>query len=224
MNLKHGAVVAVVSMVSFSVVAAEYYPRYGRQQGYDTNYHQPRYSYSGYSRYQHQPQVKPKPRIQQYVGLGVGLAMSDRENATSYDLDDKDVGFNIFYGLDYTPNIAVEFSYANLGKYELSGDTLTRTTDYAYQTFGISGLLKVGIGKRAQAFARLGVHLWDVEYNGFSNPDDSSVDIFGGVGLDVKITGSLFGRVEYNRYDIVGLEIGTEDNVDYFAANVIYKF
>jgi OOP family OmpA-OmpF porin len=161
-----------------------------------------------------------------YIGGSLGSVKSDTEVSGltgTASLDEKDTGYKIYFGYKVNETFSTEFQYADFGKAELKGNNGDRfiadgrelqfTANNASisgktKSFGASILAGTNITESIRPFAKVGLHRWDQKTTtsaagvGGTSESDDGVDVFYGVGLDVKIVKNVFGRVEVERYKI----------------------
>jgi len=169
-----------------------------------------------------------------YAGVGVGQTNVDTAAAiapsAAGSADDSDTAFKVFGGYGFSRNFAVEFGYADLGEFTLSGPGLNMKLESSAIFAELVGRAKVH--ERVDVFGKLGVAYWDVElqFNAVSG-DDNGLDPVVGLGFDFRATDALGIRVEWEQYQNLGegvdaggvLELlGASEDV--FGIGLTYQF
>jgi opacity protein-like surface antigen len=195
-----------------------------------------------------------------YLGAGVGptkarnltpsspcAKLAGLSSADSCSVvDDSDIGWKVFGGVQVTPYFALEGSLVDLGKLRLSGTAtinvapfpsipVSISSDRRAYGFGVDGVFTIPISREFSLLARVGLLFWNVQSSTIRTTAGGNP-----FGLDKKVTGSSldFGagaqydlteragiRVEYQRYKGVGDEGTTgKTDVDLISANFVYRF
>ena len=178
-----------------------------------------------------------------YVGVSFGSTDFDA-NASIISGDgaisDSDSGSKLFFGFQYTPNVALELHYTDLGESSLEGVSGTQVNisgsvatfggagvvSSEFTSFGASGVYRFNTEEKFQPFVKLGLHRWEIDLNstvtGFSDKDDG-VDIFYGLGFDVVISESIALNFAYEIYDIDS-DLDSTEEVSFLNAGLNYRF
>lgn len=141
-----------------------------------------------------------------YAGAGVGQFNVEVDNVqeltdTVGDFDSDDTSWKVFAGWRFTPVLAVELDYIDLGK---PNETVANTK-FEAQINGIApyfvATLPLGI---FEIFGKVGYYFYDVEFDAADRKvlDDSSEDFAYGAGVGVVLFDHLNGRLEYERIEI----------------------
>jgi len=144
---------------------------------------------------------------QGYAGLGFGQTTVN--GALDCDIaatcDDKDSGFKVLAGYQFSPNFALEGGFIDLGESSFSTPGLfsasADATSLFFHAVGIAPL-----GERVSLFGKVGLHFWEGEERGqvfgipFSVSDDGT-DLTFGFGLQWNL-GKFAARLEWERYDL----------------------
>ena len=177
-----------------------------------------------------------------YVGGNLGQASTDT-GATALtgtaNLDEDDLGWKIYGGVNLNEYLAVEVQYADFGEAILSGNlndtffapgvgtvTFLTTAELILDgdSFGFSGVVGYDINEYIRPYARLGGHLWDSTFSvaagGLSATiaDDDGFDIFYGFGVKIKISEQFSAVAEYENYGF------DDDDVDLITAGIQLTF
>ena len=147
-------------------------------------------------------------------------------------LDEKDSGYKLLVGYNFTKNFGVEAHYADFGEASISGNagdrfTIDGTTLQFNQTGKITvgaksiGLAAVGrteLGSDFGAFIKAGLHKAELEYGvaaatASASSTDSKTKVFGAIGIDYAITPQFLVSTELNMYkfedgDLTGVSLG----------------
>ncbi len=148
------------------------------------------------------------------------------------NLDEKDNGYKLYLGYNYTKNIAVEVHYADFGEASLSGNNGDRFdlggTTYEFnqtanitigsKSLGIATVGKTKLTNNIDVFAKIGLHRAKEEANiAATTVSDSTSEtktkLFYSAGLSYPITSQLSATAEYQIYkfndgDIKGFSVG----------------
>lgn len=171
----------------------------------------------------------------------VGLA-----NATTYSADDGDVGIKVFGGYKLSPNVALEFGVASLGRFQHrfssgAGNYAVFNYDASAATVGIAGTLPLGGGFAVQARAGVAFTAARLElasrsgsvtvsstqcWNSFFDDCIStSTNLMWGVGAQYDVNPRWGMRLDYDNYGKVGDEFETgRAKIDAWSANVVFRF
>ncbi len=111
-----------------------------------------------------------------YIGISAGQSKTDTElvvnrestvvnaSVTGSSFDSQDSGFKVFGGFQFTPHVAVEVNYADLGTSRLFTGILTANPPLSgsvdlqrqIEGFGVDLVVRAPIGPRATIFGRVG--------------------------------------------------------------------
>jgi OOP family OmpA-OmpF porin len=145
-----------------------------------------------------------------YLGFAVGQA-KDRV------LHENDTGYKIFGGFRFSPYLAGELAYVDLGSYGPPGSVLDQ--------YGVAAQLvgHIPLGQSgASLFAKVGLFSWSVQLNGsyyYSYAEDNGVDPAVGAGLQIEFNRFMGMRAEWERFlDVAG------GDVDLVTAGLFYRF
>jgi OOP family OmpA-OmpF porin len=148
---------------------------------------------------------------QGYIGAGAGITtidVCDGIGGPGVSCDDEDTGLKIFGGYKFSPNLAVEGAWVDLGE-----ASLTDGVDSA--TVGVDGFEVAAVGiwpinPKWNIFGKLGVYMWDASF-------DST---FGSVSDDG--TERLGLRAEWERFNV---DVGVDSvDVDFLSVGIQFNF
>ena len=138
-------------------------------------------------------------------------------------------GWKLFGGWRFSPYIALEGGYADLGKAD--GDTVIfgQSVNGQIEANALFAELvgSVPFGERARGFGKLGIANVDVELTTdvFAVPlaaaprssfsSDSTEAVYG-LGGEIRFTPSLLGRLEWERFDFEG-------GIDLFSISLVFQ-
>jgi len=203
-----------------------------------------------------------------YIGFGAGqsfyndwssgnitafdnaLGVVNFDGSQSTDSDDTAFGYKLFGGYSFYENIAVEFSYIDMG--EVDANSSASGTFYDAMDNSIDGDLFASAKANVDAFTldaslnvpmtsvialivKAGVYAADTKIEldaggdipGVENINYSetfsSTGLHYGIGINFKVTDAIGLRAEWERLDNVEANDG-ESDVDLFSAGLIYNF
>jgi OmpA-OmpF porin, OOP family len=184
-----------------------------------------------------------------YIGTNIGRSMGNIDDdsirsqlmvtgVTSVVIDDndRDTGYKLFGGYQYSNNFALEGGYFNLGQLGYTATTTPAGT--LIGEISISGLNLDLVGmhpfaNKFSAFGRFGLNYAKTE-DTFSNsglvpipantdPRKNTLNYKYGVGLRYDITEALGLRAEVERYRINDA-VGNKADVDLISIGLVYRF
>jgi len=181
-----------------------------------------------------------------YVGANLGQSRATLDDAnvsqpgggftvTSSSNDDSHSGFKLFGGFQFSPNIAFEAGYFDLGRFGFTANTqpsgtFTGSTKVSGLNLDVVGIWP--ITTQFSLFGRLGLDYVDAtgSFNGTgsvsvtdSNPSRHDVSYKFGFGVQYDFTRAIGGRAEVERYRIKTADGNTGD-VNLLSLGVIYRF
>ena len=183
-----------------------------------------------------------------YAGFGGGGAYSRIDDnrisqtllgggftTTAYTDDERDLGFKILGGYQFSPYIALEGGYMDLGRYDFNAQTLpagSLTGEIKIRGLHLDLMGLLPLSARLSAFARLGANHAEAraQFAGTGlvtvpNPDrrERATNIKYGAGLEYEVTRALGLRIEAERYRINDT-VGNTGDIDLASAGLIYRF
>ncbi len=145
-----------------------------------------------------------------YVGFALGQA-HDKV------LDENDTAFKVFGGYRFTPYLAGELAYVDLGRYGGPGTQ--------FDQYGVAAELvgHIPLGQSGVSlFGKAGLFSWSVQLSDryyYGAAEDSGVDPTVGAGLQVDFNRFAGIRAEWERFfDVAG------GDVDLITASFFYRF
>ncbi|WP_218042878.1 outer membrane beta-barrel protein [Steroidobacter gossypii] len=164
----------------------------------------------------------------------------------SSDLDDKDVSWSLFGGYRFSPYLAVEASYIDLGtaEYRATGTVdppgpvpsvnASYGADFEVSGFTAAAVAAVPVGEMFDLHGQVGVLFADMEFSqrlaatgagSFSDSFSSdSRDFFFGLGAGLSIGAQWSLNLDWQRFKDVGDEDETgETDIDRISLGVIYR-
>lgn len=161
---------------------------------------------------------------QAVVGVGgVGVATTSDQSGT---------GFKAYGGYSFTPNVALEFGYFDLGKFTTSTTTSNLGTvdaEMKFKGFNVDVVGRIPLGDSFALLGRVGVinTKQDVRASGSTGAvltDEASKTSWkAGIGVEYMITGGLGLRAEGEIYNVPD---GPDDqsNVGLLSLGLLYRF
>ena len=152
-----------------------------------------------------------------YIGGSIGGSHWKGDDLNGTANDKSDTGGKIYGGYSFTPNIALEFGYVDLGKFNGPvGDA--KASGYFLDAVGT-----VPLGYNISALARLGMVNGKMETSGSGNSDPGrATNVKGGLGLQYDFNPNLAIRTEWERYRFDTFD--GRDNADLYSVGLNYKF
>ena len=181
--------------------------------------------------------------------FGSSLGVVNFDGAQSADSTDNAFGYKLFGGYSFNENIAVEFSYIDMGEVDANSSASGTFYDLAdnsvdgdlfakaradVDAFTLDANLSYTIASFAALFVKAGVYTADTDLessagSSFSTESfsesrtDSSTGLHYGIGANFKVTDAIGLRAEWERLDNVEAD-GGESDVDLISAALIYNF
>ncbi|PCJ21774.1 MAG: hypothetical protein COB04_02305 [Gammaproteobacteria bacterium] len=150
---------------------------------------------------------RPQSNIENvYVGGKIGQAIYD-------ELDDSDIGINLFVGLDLNEIVSAELGWVDFGEI---GD---KEDDGALEAsaFYIAVIGAIELQSDLSAYGKLGFSSWDVDFESESGSgSDSGSDIVFGLGLNYQFSGHSSVQFSIDQYPL------DEEDVRVFAIGFKY--
>ena len=148
-----------------------------------------------------------------YLGAGLG-------NASYDELNDSDVAFSLFGGIDINEVLAVEAGWTDLGEASKGGNKTSADT----LSVGILG--KLPLSTDISLFGKVGMARWnyDATISGVSD-SASSTDLYYGFGANYDISGQSSVRFGLDLYSMKpGISgISSRDDINMFFVGFTYR-
>ncbi|HVK56370.1 MAG TPA: outer membrane beta-barrel protein [Burkholderiales bacterium] len=151
-------------------------------------------------------------------------------------VDEKDTGFKLQLGYQFSPNFAIEGGLVDLGEFQYDATFTGGTAQAKWEAKGVSinalGILPIDdsfslFGKIGMVNAKVEVDVTATGPGGTASGSDSEKNwspVFG-VGAIYNATKSIGIRAEYERYSSLGDDATTgEGDFDLFSVGVSFKF
>jgi OmpA-OmpF porin, OOP family len=166
---------------------------------------------------------------QTYVGITGGASRLDDCNSSFDSCDKAAFGLKVYGGYKFTPNIALEAAYADLGKFNASGPSGSFSGSTKLSAFSVGGAFFYELVPNVTAIARLGLAsgkvklVADIPSKNFSTSDtENKINPYLGVGLGYSLTPSwsINGTLDLNRMKFDGIT----KNTFMLGAGISYGF
>jgi OOP family OmpA-OmpF porin len=155
--------------------------------------------------------------------------------SASTTVDQSGTGFKGYGGYAFTPNIAIEFGYFDLGKFTVDSTVSppgTAHADLKFKGFNVDVVGSIPVGTGFSLFGRVGVinTKQDVSVSSTGSivtltPSDSfsKTSWKAGIGVEYMITGGLGVRAEGEVYNVPD---GPDDkaNIGLLSVGLLYRF
>lgn len=165
-----------------------------------------------------------------YAGVGFGSTDAGDGNAipaliTSGTVDGKDSGFKFYGGYSFTPNVAVEMAYVDLGALTYSGSFVgLPVTNGKVETTGLNTSV-VGtfpLSSSFSLFGKVGVFAWSAEARDITNGfpfvgRDDGGDLSFGLGGEFHVNRNLGLRAEWESFE-------ANDRITLLSIGLAYRF
>lgn len=151
-----------------------------------------------------------------YAGVGLGGASVDIESSPGLTYDDTDLTGKVFGGYRFNRGLAVEATYADLGRFEMNERIGTAFANTVLEIEALS-IVVMGIlplNDRFELFAKAGVASWSMDETYTSNVfmDEnnsySGTEPVAGIGANFNVKRFTFS-IQAERYKDIGDEVNT---------------
>lgn len=132
-----------------------------------------------------------------YIGAGYG-AYQFEEN----DLDESENHWKAYVGTMFNSAVGIELSYVDFDRAHDLGSS------FDADGYSAGLVLALPVAKNFSVYAKGGIFFWDAQsrFAGLTASDDGD-DPFYGAGVQFRLNDALDLRVEYERYEIVDIDI-----------------
>jgi len=182
-----------------------------------------------------------------YGGFGAGSARADMDadplvaglrsagfSTTAIDMEGDDIGWKVLGGYSFTPRIALEGSYIDLGDFDFNTrmlPTAVQTGDASIRGFGLDLVGTLPLKGNMSVFGKVGISNLRIEQSfgtslpagGFVNRTERGTKGKFGGGLQYRVSDALSLRAELERFMIEDNRV-TEDHVDLASIGFLYRF
>jgi OmpA-OmpF porin, OOP family len=182
-----------------------------------------------------------------YTGFNIGRSRSDVDGAAivsglnsagfatnSFDKDKREIGWKGLAGYKFSPRIAVEGSYFDLGTFSFSAGTQPpagQRADINLRGFGLDVVGNLGLTESLSLIGRAGVHSMRVGQvfgtnmpaGGFVDSNDRSARGKVGLGLQYQVTDAVAFRAEMERYWLPN-NLTTTRYADMASVGLVFTF
>lgn len=183
-----------------------------------------------------------------YVGGNVGITRAEIDEtglnqaliglgatSASTTSDQSGTGYKAYGGYSFTPNIAIEAGYFDLGKFTTDSTVTppgTARAELKFKGFNVDVVGSLPVGNRFSLFGRVGVIRTEQDVTASStgfivttrpNASFDKTSWKAGLGVDYVITGGLGVRAEAEVYNVPD---GPDDsaNVGLLSIGLLYRF
>ena len=168
-------------------------------------------------------------------GMGVGyvggsLGQSDVKDACDglSNCDDSDTAWKVFGGYQFTPSLAVEAGYTDLGEVSArEGGASLRAEATAWEVVGVGS---IPVADRFSLYGKAGLYRAEIEVRvriaglGSDSLDESNNDLTFGFGARYAVSDAVGVRAEWQRYSDVGGGDIEEGDIDVMSVGVLFRF
>jgi len=181
--------------------------------------------------------------------FGSGLGVVNFDGTQSASSDDNATGYKLFGGYTFYKNIAVEFSYINMGNVDANSrasgtfyDAMDNSVDgdlfasanAKVEAITLDAAMSFPIASVAAVIVKGGIYGADTKLqlsagssfsveNYYSSETDGSSGLHYGIGVNFMVTDAIGLRAEWERLYQVEANSG-KNNVDLLSASLLYNF
>lgn len=143
------------------------------------------------------PVLPVAAQAETYIGAGYGVYQFE-EN----DLDESENHWKAYVGTMFNSAVGIELSYVDFDRAQELGSS------FDADGYGAGLVLALPVAENFSVYAKGGIFFWDAQsrFAGLTANDDGD-DPFYGAGVQFRLNDALDLRVEYERYEIVDIDI-----------------
>lgn len=162
-----------------------------------------------------------------YIGGSIGQSKfkngcSDLPGGVS--CDDKDTAWRLFAGYQFTPFLAAEVGYADLGK--IDGSLGAANAELKANALDLVGVAKLPITSQLGVYGKAGAYRGETKLSsnvGVSGKDTDSGWTYG-AGLQWDVIRNVGLRLEWQRYDDIGGDDTGKGDIDVVSLGAVWRF
>ena len=161
-----------------------------------------------------------------YAGGSIGQSKMKFDCLGLPTCDQTDTAFRLFAGYQFTPNIAAEIGYADLGTSHFGAVGII-IGDVKATAWDISAVGTFPVASQFSILGRLGLFNGETKATapGIPSSDDKKSGVLWGLGGQFDLNKNLAFRAEWNRYSKLGGDnFGEKFDVDVFNVSALYRF
>jgi hypothetical protein len=153
-----------------------------------------------------------------YIGASANWLSADQTDVTDVDFEDSDTAYGFKGGYMFNDMLGIEGGYIDLGDYQARGNEEGNNLSLDAEGWYFAGVLNFSFAENWDAYGKLGALAFDSNTD-FTDFDESSTEIFGGVGIEYDMGAvNIFGE-----FDVVDTD--TADlNIDVLSLGLKYEF
>lgn len=170
-----------------------------------------------------------------------GVVAVTGTTSSNVSRDERDPGFKVLVGYQFSPHFALEGGYAHLGEFRLTRDVSAPTAGTVNADVRIKGLVldvvgTLPIGRGISGFAKLGALLSETKTFrvtggtvatpfGSGSTINDELNLKFGLGLQYEVSSRVSLRGELERYRKVGEATTTgEVSIDLYSVGLLFRF
>ena len=164
-----------------------------------------------------------------------GILTTAGAAALQSTLDKRDTGYKVQGGYQFSPNLAVEGSWVDLGKFNYSATFTGGNAQFDAKAsgFNVAALGVLPLNQTVSLFGKLGVIYAKVEANAravgaggaaWASASDSNWKPTWGLGGTFNVNKQIGIRAEYEQFSKLGGTNTGKGNVDLLSVGVVFKF
>jgi hypothetical protein len=136
------------------------------------------------------------------IVLGASIGRSDLKLG---NVKDDDKGAQLYAGFHFLKFVGVELEYTDFGKFEDNSGGTTSPLEVTRADLFVLGVIPIG---RFEIYGKVGYGYWDGDFqsSGGNPQSDDGSDPAYGVGFAVKFVKILAIRIEYEEFEIEGVD------------------